>query len=229
MKKTLIMAIFTAFIFAGCQQKVQNLDVKMEKTTVNSEKWDITINRSMFSSADLNVNKSCEILNSEIEKLMNDLQDSLKSGANEFFQSWLETGEKTPEWVYSLYVEDSVFMANDRFVSVRLSVYTFTGGAHGMTNFYAFNYDVQNQKFLTNHEILNYSDEGEIDTQLKVYFKNPEDCFSTDPMLKDVSVVNFDESSVCFTYAQYVLGAYACGAAEVTVPRTALNSAFLIK
>ena len=160
---------------------------------------------------------------------MNDLQDSLKSNANEFFQSWQESGEERPVWIYELQVGDSVFMANDQYVSVRLIVYTFTGGAHGITNFYTFNYDVQNQKFLTNQEILNYTNETQINTQLKANFKNPEGCFTTDPTLKDVTAVNFNKNSVCFTYGQYVLGAYACGVAEVAVPRTALKNDLLIK
>ena len=57
MKSTLIMAVFMAFAFVGCQPKVQDLNVKNEKVTANSENWDITVNRSMFSSADANVNK----------------------------------------------------------------------------------------------------------------------------------------------------------------------------
>ena len=211
MKSTLIMAVFVAFTFMGCQPKVLDLNVKNEKVTVNSENWDITVNRSMFSSADANVNKSCEVLNKKIEKFVNDLQDSLKADANEFFQSWQGSGEERPAWIYELQVGDSVFMANDRYVSVRLMVYTFTGGAHGITNFYTFNYDVQNN------------------AQLKANFKNPEGCFTTDPTLKDVTTVNFNKKSVCFTYGQYVLGAYACGVAEVTVPRAALKNDLLIK
>ena len=213
MKSTLIMAVIMAFAFMGCQPKIQDLSVKSEKVTANSENWDITVNRSMFSSADANVNKSCEVLNKKIEKFVNDLQDSLKSDANEFFQSWQGTGEERPAWIYELQVGDSVFMANDQYVSVRLMVYTFTGGAHGITNFYTFNYDVQNQ----------------INAQLKANFKNPEGCFTTEPTLKDVTVVNFNKTSVCFTYGQYILGAYACGVAEVNVPRTALKNDLLIK
>ena len=146
MKSTLIMAVIMAFAFMGCQPKIQDLSVKSEKVTANSENWDITVNRSMFSSADANVNKSCEVLNKKIEKFVNDLQDSLKSDANEFFQSWQGTGEERPAWIYELQVGDSVFMANDQYVSVRLMVYTFTGGAQGITNIYTINYDVQNQK-----------------------------------------------------------------------------------
>jgi len=207
------MAVIMAFAFMGCQPKIQDLSVKSEKVTANSENWDITVNRSMFSSADANVNKSCEVLNKKIEKFVNDLQDSLKSDANEFFQSWQGTGEERPAWIYELQVGDSVFMANDQYVSVRLMVYTFTGDAHGITNFYTFNYDVETQ----------------INAQLKANFKNPEGCFTTEPTLKDVTVVNFNKTSVCFTYGQYILGAYACGVAEVNVPRTALKNDLLIK
>lgn len=78
MKSTLIMAIIMTFAFMGCQPRVQDLNVKKEKLTANSENWDIVVNRSMFSSEDMNVNKSCEVLNKKIEKLVGDLQDSLK-------------------------------------------------------------------------------------------------------------------------------------------------------
>ena len=47
MKSTLIMAVIMAFAFMGCQPKIQDLSVKSEKVTANSENWDITVNRSM--------------------------------------------------------------------------------------------------------------------------------------------------------------------------------------
>lgn len=229
MRSTLIMAVLVAFAFAGCQPKVQNLDVKMERATVKSEDWDINVNRSVFSSADAALNKSCEVLNREIKKFVNGLQDSLMANATEFFRAIEADKMERPVWIYELQVEDSVFMATDQYISVRLMTYTFTGGAHGMTNFYTFNYDVKNQKLLSNHEVLNYAHEAQINAQLKANFKNPENCFTTDPTLKDVTAINFNATSMCFTYAQYVLGAYACGVAEVTVPRVALKGELLVK
>ena len=70
--------------------------------------------------------------------------------------------------------------------------------------------------------MLNYVNEAQINAQLKANFKNPEGCFTTDPTLKDVTTVNFNKKSVCFTYGQY-------GVAEVTVPRAALKNDLLIK
>ena len=229
MRSTLIMAVLVAFAFAGCQPKVQNLDVKMEMATVKSEDWDINVNRSMFSSTDAALNKSCEVLNGEIKKFVNGLQDSLMANATEFFRAIEADKMERPEWIYELQVEDSVFMATAQYISVRLTTYTFTGGAHGMTNFYTFNYDVKNQKLLSNQEILNYANEAQINAQLKANFKNPENCFTMEPTLEEVTAINFNETSVCFTYSHYVLGAYACGIPEVTVPRTALKGELLIK
>ncbi|WP_303178964.1 DUF4163 domain-containing protein [uncultured Butyricimonas sp.] len=229
MKSTLIMAIGLALVFVGCQPKVQNLNVKQEHSEVSSEDCDIRIDRSVFSAADETINKSCMVLNGKIEKLVNDLKDSLRADATELFQTFADKPDERPNWKYELIVDDSVFMATDQFISVRLRVYSFTGGAHGMTTYHSFNYDVKNQKFLTNKEILNYANAAQINTLLKANFKNPDGCFTMEPTLDLAGAINFNATSVYFLYGQYVLGAYACGSAEVVVPRAALKGDILIK
>lgn len=229
MKSTLIMAMGLALAFVGCQPKVQNLNVKQEHSEVTSEDYEMRINRSLFSAADQEINKSCVVLNNKIEKLVNDLRDKLQADASKLFQTFADKPDERPSWKYGLWVDDSVFMATDQFISVRLRVYTFTGGAHGNTVFHSFNYDVKNQKLLTNKEILNYAHAAQINKLLKANFKNPEGCFTEDPTLEAVNAINLDAQSLCFMYEQYVLGAYACGAAEVAVPRVELKENLLVK
>lgn len=229
MKSTLIMAMGLALVFVGCQPKVLDLNVKQEHSEVTSEEYEMRINRSVFSAADEAINKSCMVLNGKIEKLVNDLRDSLRVDATELFQTFADNPAERPNWKYGLWIDDSVFMATDQFVSVRLRVSTFTGGAHGMTVYHAFNYDVKNQKLLTNKEILNYANAAQINTLLKANFKNPEGCFTEEPTLEVVNAINFDAESLYLMYEQYVLGAYACGAVEVTVPRMELKENLLVK
>ena len=119
MKSTLIMAIGLALVFVGCQPKVQNLNVKQEHSEVSSEDCDIQIDRSVFSAADETINKSCMVLNGKIEKLVNDLKDSLRADATELFQTFADKPDERPDWKYELMVDDSVFMATDQFVSVK--------------------------------------------------------------------------------------------------------------
>ncbi len=220
--------IVVCIIFlSGCQKKAEKVNI--EKTTLEAKtgEWEVNLRYSRFSSANEKINESCEVLNNEIYKLTEQLQDSLKTGAAEMFKMFEVKSISRPFWSYSLFVTDSVFFATEQYISVRLTVYTFTGGAHGMTDFYSFNYDVENQRMLVFEDIINDKAEH-INTLLKSNFVNTENCFTADPKLDLVSVVNFTPTDVCFTYPQYSLGPYACGAAEVVVPLRELQSHFLL-
>lgn len=159
------MAVLMAFAFVGCQPKVR---AEREEWKGYTNSWELGhYGKSFHVLCWCEREQELRGLEQEDWEVREWFAGYLKSNANEFFQSWQKV-EKSVLYGYTeLQVGDSVFMANDQYVSVRLIVYTFTGGAHGITNFYTFNYDVQNQKFLTNQEILNYTNETQINTQLK--------------------------------------------------------------
>jgi hypothetical protein len=219
---------FCVVCLTGCHEKIWELDVKKEKVTNKTEDWQINLDYSVFSSSNPSTNESCEILNKKVRTLVAVLQDSLKTAAADLFQSLEKTNIPRPSWNCSLFVTDSVFMATNKYISMRLTVYTFTGGAHGINDFYAFNYDVENQKMLSVGDIIEQSDLEPINRLLKSHFKNTENCFNTDPTLDQATTINFTPADVCFTYAQYKLGPYVCGAPEVTVPLTELKGMFLL-
>ncbi len=131
-----------------------------------------------------------------------------------------------PFFKYELYSTDTVYFVSEDFISTLTEVYTFTGGAHGMTTFYAFNYQPKKQKFLTNQEILNYDKADQINELLAEYFDNKAGCFDTEPTLDKVSAINILPDTLRFTFEQYLLGAYACGIAKIDVPVTKLKGLF---
>lgn len=226
-----VLFFVLSIILAGltsCHEPVTKLDVKQVVVSQSTDDWELDLNYSVFSSADASVNESCELLNDEVQTLVEGLQDSLKSGAEDMMQSLADNNISRPEWKCVLWVRDSVFMATPEYISVRLTVYSFTGGAHGMTWYYAFNYDVENRKVLSLNDMIEPDASEAVDRLLKAHFENPEDCFDTDPTLDRATCINFSSAQVCCTYAQYELGPYACGAPEVSVPRTALKDAWLL-
>lgn len=227
MRLYLFSMVFLALAFVGCQEK--KVDVKKDQLSHKTSDYNISVERSVFSSTDETLNESCQVLNKATEALVQELSESLKKEATDFFQDMAAQEMERPAWGYELMVDDSVFMASSKYISVRLRTYTFTGGAHGMTKFYTFNYDVEQQKMLKNEEILDFAKSDMIDAQLEANFQNPENCFSEKPTLKLANGVNISSTGVVFTYEQYVLGAYACGVAEVTVPRAALKDALLVR
>lgn len=229
MKTIIINSFILSLFFISCQSQPQEIEITNNQFAEETDNWDISLNYSSFSSKDEKLNQSCKILNEKIQTLIINLQDSLKTDATNLFNDFEAEELDRPMWKYSLAIDDSIFMSTNRLISIRLSVHTFTGGAHGMTHFYAFNYDVENQRLLKSNEIINAKGEEQINNLLNTNFENTEQCFDSIPTLVKTSVVNLTPTDVCFTYEQYLLGAYVCGVAEVNVPIKDLGENYLLK
>ena len=215
-----------ALFFTGCEEAT--IKVGKDFLSHKTSEFDITIAYPVFTSQKAEVERGCKVVNEEISRLIDSLQNDLKAQLNQYLQKAREMKEE-PMIPFELEVKDSVFMADRHYISVRLAVYTLTGGANGFTEYYAVNYSLKDKKFLNSEGILNYDRSAEIDKQIQRNFKNPENCFSEVPTLANVTTVNFSGSDICFTYAPLVLGAHYCGAAEIAVPRMLLKGDFLLK
>ena len=226
MKKYLFITGVLAIVFAGCQQK--QVDVRNETCSNKTNEYQINVKYATFSSTDKEVNQACEAVNQAVKARMTKVESQFKEEANRLRREFSADGQEVPSWTSELQVEDSVFMATSQYISMRLTIYTYNGGAHGQTRYMAFNYDVKNGRFLTNEDIVDASKATAVNAQLKAHFQNPNGCFTEDPTLEQTAVINFTATSLCFKYEPYVLGPYACGAAEVNVPREALKDALRI-
>ena len=215
-----------ALFFTGCEEAT--IKVGKDFLSHKTSEFDITIAYPVFTSQKAEVERGCKVVNEEISRLIDSLQNDLKAQLNQYLQKAREMKEE-PMIPFELEVKDSVFMADRHYIRVRLAVYTLTGGANGLTEYYAVNYSLKDKKFLNSEGILNYDRSAEVDKQIQRNFKNPENCFSEVPTLANVTTVNFSGSDICFTYAPLVLGAHYCGAAEIAVPRMLLKGDFLLK
>ena len=226
MRRCTFIAALLALIFVGCQKPTINIEENTLSYTNNE--WDVSVNRPVFSAQDAALEKGCKEVNERVTKLIDSLQNDLKEQLKEYLQEAQEM-KINPMIPFTLDIQDSVFMADDRYISLRLVVYMLTGGANGLTEYYAFNYSMKQGKFLEPEDILNYNKSAEIDKQIKTNFKNPDNCFTDVPTLSNVTTVNFSTNDICFTYDPLVLGAHYCGAAQVSVPRMILKGDLLLK
>ena len=217
---TFVVALLALF-FTGCGEAI--IKVGKDFLSHKTNEFDITIAYPVFTSQKAEVEQGCKAVNGDISRL-----NDLKAQLNVYLQKAREMKEE-PMIPFELDVKDSVFMADRHYISVRLAVYTLTGGANGLTEYYAVNYSLKDKKFLRPESILNYDKSAEIDKQIQRNFKNPENCFSEVPTLANVTTVNFSGGDICFTYNPLVLGAHYCGAAEISVPRMLLKGDLLLK
>ena len=226
MRSCIFLALLLVLGISGCKEGT----VKTGKDffSYQTNEFNIMARYPVFTSPRVEVDRGCKVVNGWISHLIDSLQNDLKAQLNQYLQKAREMKEE-PMIPFELEVKDSVFMADRHYISVRLAVYTLTGGANGLTEYYAVNYSLKDKKFLNSEGILNYDRSAEIDKQIQRNFKNPENCFSEVPTLANVTTVNFSGSDICFTYAPLVLGAHYCGAAEIAVPRMLLKGDFLLK
>ncbi len=225
MRNCTFVVTLLALFFTGCEEAT--IKVGKDFLSHKTNEFDITIAYPVFTSQKAEVERECKMVNEEISRLIDSLQNDLKAQLNEYLQKASDMKEE-PMIPFGLDVKDSVFMADRHYISVRLAVYTLTGGANGLTEYYAVNYSLKDKRFLSPEGILNY-DKIEIDKQIQRNFKNPENCFSEVPTLANVTTVNFSGNDICFTYNPLVLGAHYCGAAEISVPRMLLKGDLLLK
>ena len=219
MKTKLFTLVFAVLVLGACKKEIK-LDVKQIHLTDTTGQWDIKIDRPAFSTTDAETEKSCVKFNDEVNGLINGIHAAFIEQAKENIACLNSAGFKQAA-PYELIIEDSVFLADQNYISVRVLSYEMLGGAHGMTDFYAINYDVKTQKFLTNKDILNLDKAADINALLKANFEAP--------TVDNVTCINLTLHTVDFTYAQYILGPYSCGHTIISIPKEKMKDMLVIK
>lgn len=222
MKTKFFTLVFAALALGACKKEIR-LDVKQMHQTEETQQWEINITHPVFSTTEAEIEKSCVICNDEIAGLVNGIHAAFIEQAKESVAK-LDSAGFTQSAPYELFLEDSVFMADEDYISVRILSYEMLGGAHGMTHFYAVNYNIKTQKFLNKQDIIDLNKANEINALLKAHLQDPDQCFTMEaPTTDNVTCINFTPDTVEFTYAQYILGPYSCGYATISIPREKLT------
>lgn len=227
--KTKFFALVFALLALGACKKEIRLDVKQIHETDKTADWDIRITRPAFSSTQTEVEKSCVKFNDEITGLVNGIHAAFMEQVKESIAGLDSIGERQVG-PYELIIQDSVFQADNDYISVLVSSYEMLGGANGNTNFYGVNYDMKNQKFMDKKDILNYDKATEINALLKENLKDPDKCFTFEaPTVDNFTALNISLHTVEFTYAKYILGPGSCGPVTISVPKAKLKGMLVEK
>lgn len=228
MKTRFLTLLLAATALSACRKEV-TLNEKHIHETDQTPYWNISLTWPVFSADDMRTEESCARFNDELNGLVMGIQAGFKEQTKETVASLDSAGMKQSA-PYELIIQDSVFLADRSYISVRLLSYELTGGAHGITNFFSVNYDVRNQKFLETKDILDMNKAAEINALLKARLQDPGQCFTMEaPTVENLSALNITRHSLEFTYAQYILGPYSCGTATISIPRKDLKDVLLIR
>ena len=129
-----------------------------------------------------------------------------------------------------------IYNAND-IITFRADVYEYTGGAHGLSNSFLFNFDVKNGQRIRLNDIFTKNYEEKLDEMLiQQLLKDNEvsdikeleelGYFVTSPIFPTDNFY-FDDKNIIFLYNPYEIAPYAMGSTEIKLPIKELT--FLMK
>lgn len=195
-----------------------NMTITKEEIREDTQEYSIDVTESFIDAKKSDDYRLIEPVNARTGEIIDSLIYDTKS------KSISTSSRHRNSFKYELVTNDTVFIASDKIISVRITAYQFGGGAHGSTSFYGLNYSPATGRFLRLEDIFEMSASSAINTVIEKYFKNENDCFNEKPTIEGATVVNISKTSAIFTYKHYLLGAYACGSAVVEVPLKELNN-----
>lgn len=156
--------------------------------------------------------------------------EEYQSLSNQYYEdmSRLE-GEHAPMWYwYSLYMSNDIHYQNDHFISYSVTVYEYTGGAHGGTSMINTTVDLESMLTLTEEDIFvpnfqhrladiivsqlmkehNLTQREEL---IEIGFFNVDEIYPNNNF-------RLDEEGLYYTFNQYEIAPYVMGIIDVFIP-----------
>lgn len=215
MNKIINISLFLLIVLAACnnaeeQKKVISIDEFVDNTLENK----LCL-----------INYRYPVFRFNGEKI-NPLNDSISHYFDKQINSFLSLAKKDSSLLlqekkkYRMDMEATQFVTNFGTVSVLITAYKYTLGAHGNYTYKAYNYDMAYNKFMKLSDVVSTADNKkftELNQMLNRNF-NKKDCFTKAPVIdKNFELFLIKQDSVIFLFPPYELGPYACGLASVGV------------
>jgi len=167
------------------------------------------------------------LLNAQVSDIV---QKNLEAFNNEFFSA------EAPAYpqVFEFDIDSSSVYEDTNHISFLLTVYEYTGGAHGSTYLIPITYSKQTKKLLSLEEAvqparkdwlatLSTEARKQLNAQVqKQKFSSDEDWINkgTEPTKENFAIFKLEKNSVRIVFSQYQVGPYASGMPEIVVPRS---------
>lgn len=225
----LITSIFIFLMSCVEDTKVEFHEINI--TTPENKIVEINIPKA---SGDKTVSQhiNTEIENAIVEYLkIGDLESSdvytIESSINSFNQEYNKFKTDFPESVieWDAQIDGEVMYHSEVVISIALTSYQNTGGAHGLLSISFLNFDVETGKPISNKNL--FSDYAAFKEIAEAYFKKEiegkeEQYFEPDNFTLPANI-GFDDEGVFLLYNAYEIAPYSTGLTEIHIPFEEVN------
>ena len=172
--------------------------------------------------------KQYPMIQQKVNQIIREHKKDIVEDAKSLFQEF----PRSALLPYKLYIEElKQFKPNDQdIVSLRMVIYTYTGGAHGIRNYYSWNWSKQKKRFLSLDEIITSEQFAALVKHTRqILFERQKQGDKYDKHRKiniqrgvskkeDFKVWNFNRNGIVFIFPEYQVASYAEGSFEVYIP-----------
>lgn len=174
------------------------------------------------------------MLAQEARVYVNTTVDEFKAQAdNDVPEMRKEFGSDSPSANYSLNI-DAKYLNNNKTESIVISVYTYTGGAHGSSYYKVFTLSKKDNKMLSISDLIKKEKEYFFTEQVKKELNDwrPEGS-TTSPLfpevvnalsLKDFSDWSLDDENLIIYFGQYAIGPGVIGQVAFPIPLSKIQN-----
>jgi len=219
------LLIFICVIVLSCKEDKQITFTETNITTENNSIVEINVPKAKGSETLANN------INSEIENTIKDLIQfselsaealSVEEAINNFNKEFegFKTDFPDLQISWEAQIDGEVVYQSEEIISLAITSYIFTGGAHGMSNVSFLNFNAENGQVLSNEQLIN--DVDGFKQLAQSYFnqtivEKEHSIFDTDEFVLPYNMA-YTEDGLVLLYNTYEIAPYSTGIIEFKIP-----------
>jgi len=224
-KNKFILFIFCFMLFNSCEEELKISFIEVNITTENNDSVEINIPEAI---GDVTI---AEAINSEINHtVMSELQmgdaetitsKSVEESIDTFNKEYKNFMNDFPDsaQVWDAEIDGEVIYQSNEIISVSITSYVNTGGAHGIFHLSFLNFNAETGERIPNGNLFN--DIVAFNKMAKTYFdasiKDKSTLFEKDNFTLPVNI-GYTEEGLILAYNVYEIAPYSTGLIDFTIP-----------
>ncbi|MCR8667070.1 DUF3298 and DUF4163 domain-containing protein [Aestuariibaculum sp. M13] len=233
--KPLLTAFCIVLLLFSCNEDSNTTFSIITVTTDNNKLVEINIPKAEGS------NEISKNINNEINKVVSaslhigeetpNAEASIEENIEKFNTEYNDFAKDFPEstFPWEAQIDGEVIFQSPELISISITSYTNTGGAHGNVLISFLNLDARTGNRIANEELFN--NEKDFETIAKTYFdKSIEDknTLFEPENFQLAQNIGFSEEGLIMLYNTYEIAPYSAGIIEYTIPAEEVNSLLAI-
>ncbi len=229
-KKSLLIISFI-FIAMACKKEVNITFSEISFTTNNNSIVSVNLPNASGNKDISN------LINSEIQRVAiaalhigdpdNITSASIKESITAFSQEFESFKNDFPEanQLWEAQIDGDVMFESKDIISIAITSYTNTGGAHGNLTISILNFNAKTGERITNTQL--FKNEAAFKSVAKTYFNNAvkdKTLLFSDQTFTLPANIGYSEDGLILLYNTYEIAPYSSGIIEFTIPYTQINA-----